>query len=118
MYTAVSSGSVPTQYFGEEFDADKVETNLQYTVYVKTPASVRNNPNVTLHLDVEKVFMTDLSSGEDTLYVAWTRVETSHYSYNYTAPIRSYYWIKLKTSICSNIIHVPYNDLLPYCQSN
>ena len=86
VFTAASSGSISTKYFGEEFDADKVETDLYYIVNIYPPASVRNNPNVTLHLDVEKVFMKDLSSGRDTLYVGGTQVETSRRSFNFTPP--------------------------------
>ena len=40
--------------------------------------------NVTLHLHVEKVSLENLSSGEDTLYVEGTLVETSYRSFNYT----------------------------------
>ena len=47
--TAASSGSFSTKYFGEEFDPDKVETDLYYMVNIYPPASVKNNPNVTLH---------------------------------------------------------------------
>ena len=86
VYTAASSGSVTTQYFGEEFDAEKVETDINYYVYVYPPASVWNNTNVTLHLDIEKVTLQDLSSGGDTLYVEWIIMETSHMTYNYTPP--------------------------------
>ena len=86
VFTAASSGSISTKYFGEEFDADKVETDLYYMVNIYPPASVRNNPNVTLHLDVEKVSMKDLSIGRDTLHVAGTKVETSRRSFNFTPP--------------------------------
>ena len=83
--TAASSGSISTQQFGEKFDADKVETGtLFYFVTVHPPASVRNNTNVTLHLDVEQVSMEALS--RDELTVAGTRVETSRRSFNFTPP--------------------------------
>ena len=75
VFTGASSGSVTTQYFGEQFDTDMVETGpLSYDVYVYPQSSVRNNTNVTLHLDVEKVSLEDLSSGKDGLSVPGTRV--------------------------------------------
>ena len=88
MRTGASSGSVTTQYFGEKFDADKVETKLFYDVNVYGPASysIRNNPNVTLHIDIEKVSLEDLLSGFDRLYSVTGTLETSHRSYNYTPP--------------------------------
>ena len=69
VYTSATSGSIFTQYFGEEFDADKVETGpLTYYLSVYPPASAKkNNPNVTLHFEFEMVSMKDLSSGYDTL---------------------------------------------------
>ena len=90
VYTAASSGSISTQYFGEEFDADKVETGLYYSVSVYPPASVRNNTNVTLHLDIEKVSLEDLSSGQDRLRVDGTTIMETHRTYNFTPPTGRY----------------------------
>ena len=100
MDTAASSGSISTQQFGEKFDADKVETGpLVYFISVYTPDSVRNNPNATLHIDVEKVSMTDLSSGEDTLSVDETMVEKSHRSFNFTQPSDIWYHIQFRRKV-------------------
>ena len=84
--TGAIYGSVTTQYLGEEFDTAKVE-DLYYRVFVYPPASVKYNPNVTLHIDVEKVSLEDLSSGKDKLYVegTGTMMET-HRSFNYSPP--------------------------------
>ena len=87
--TAASSGSITTEYFGDRFDAAKVETNLDYDILVYPPASVRINPNIpnlTLHLDVEKVSLEDLSSGEDRLAVEWNPMMETHMTFNYTPP--------------------------------
>ena len=103
MNTAASSGSVTTQYFGEEFDADKVETGpLYYLINVWPPASVRNNPKVTLHLDIEKVSMEDLSSGQDRLRVGYTTIIETHKTFNYTPPKggnTEYYSIELSRRV-------------------
>ena len=88
--TYTSSGSISTQYFGEQFDADKVETGLlTYSVWVYPLASVRNIPNVTLHIDVEKVSLEDLSSGADTVSVLSTIMMEAHRTYNFTPPTDS-----------------------------
>ena len=86
MLTAASSGSISTQYFGEQFDADKVETSLYYVVRVIPSASARNNPNITLHIDVESVSLEDLLGGEDILRVDGTTMIETHRTYNYTPP--------------------------------
>ena len=98
MDTVASSGSISTHHFGDKFDADKMETQLYYTIRVYPPASVRNNPNATLHLDIEKVSLKGLSSGEDTLLVQGTRVVTSHRSFNYSPPAM-YYAIRLSRDV-------------------
>ena len=97
--TAASSGSVTTQYFGEEFDADKVEPHLIYIVQVFPLSSVRNNPNVTLHLDVEKVSLEDLSSGYDGFSVDLIYLMETKRTYNYTPPTSSSYYITLSRDV-------------------
>ena len=59
--TSVTSGVIATQYFGEQFMSDLVERNFVPLVNVYPPGSVRDNVNVTLHFNVEKVSMTKLS---------------------------------------------------------
>ena len=113
MWTAASSGSVPTQYFGEEFDADKVETNLLYTVYVGTPASVRNNRNVTLHIDVEKVSLEDLSSGEDRVSQSINTIKETHTNYNYSPPRKSAYSFTLSRKVLPADVGKQKLDMMP-----
>ena len=85
--TGATSGTISTQYFGDKFDAAKMERKLYYSVVVYPPASVWNNSNVTLHFDVEKVSMGDLSNGYDMLFATGTTVvESSPSTYNYSPP--------------------------------
>ena len=65
-----TSGSICTQYFGDKFDIDKMVPNIHYLINVYTNESVRNNANVTLHFDIEKMTMNNLPSGEDTFYLS------------------------------------------------
>ena len=99
LYTTATSGTISTQYFGDNFDADKVETKVYYQVYVYPPESVRNNPNVTLHFDTEKLSMKELSSstGKDRLrlngYTGNMKENSTHASVNFTPPDSSgSYW--------------------------
>ena len=105
--TRTSSGSISTQYFGDKFDAAKVETDLTYTVNVYAP------PNVTLNLDVEKVSLTDLSSGYDDLLVAGTRVDTTHRTFNYTRTGRHFYEINLERDVILMDVKKQKLDLMP-----
>ena len=64
-----------------------METSLKYEVYVSPPDSFKYNPNVTLHIDIEKVSLKGLSSGsQDRLTVYYQIVETSQRSFNYSPP--------------------------------
>ena len=115
MRTAATFGSISTQYFGEQFDAAKVETDIWYTVGVSPPASVRNNPNVTLHIDIEKVSLEDLSSGQDKLYLPGRMrrmLKTSHRTFNFTPPTQDY-WIRLDRKVLPSDMKKKVMDLMP-----
>ena len=53
--TSATSGVVTTQYFGEQYQPGLVERKVWYVIFVDPPESVRNNTNVTLHFNLEKV---------------------------------------------------------------
>ena len=103
--TAATIGTISTQYYGEKFYADKVDTGpLMYTVRVYPPDSVKNNKNVTLHFDVKKVSLKDLSSGQDRLSVCrhhtlCTIMETSHKSFEYPLERTEEYFISLERNV-------------------
>ena len=59
-------GNISTEHFGGTFVADKLETNVYFTVHIYPPNSLMNNPNVTLHVEIEKSTMNDLLGGQDT----------------------------------------------------
>ena len=66
--TSANSDSISTQHFGDGFDVAKVDSGrLGYALYVYSPERVRNHTDVTLHLDVEKVSLKDLSTGGEEL---------------------------------------------------
>ena len=67
--TTATSGSISTQYFGQEFDADKVEPFFFYRVRVDPPNNVYYNPNITLHFEIQKLPLKHLSSGHDKLLI-------------------------------------------------
>ena len=70
--TSDTSGVISTLYYGQQFMSELVEKQLYYSVSVFPPESVQNNDNVTLHLSVEKVSMTELlRDNEDTINFSW-----------------------------------------------
>ena len=98
--TSAGSGTISTKHFGDKFDAEKVETGpLHYKVSLHPSESVKNNPTMTLHLDIEKVSLRGVASEDDSLSVGGTRVETSYMSFNYSSPLDSYYYIQLDREV-------------------
>ena len=89
--TAALSGTISTQHFGDMFDSAKVETDLAYQINVFPPMSAFDNPNVTLHFNIERISMKDIIHGIDDLDVykepgLTNPVDTPHFSQNYTPP--------------------------------
>ena len=60
--TYATSGTIFTRYFDEKFDPKKVDKNVQFTFKIKTHDSVGFNQNLTLHMQIEKIMMTEFSS--------------------------------------------------------
>ena len=53
--TSAVSGTISTQYFGDKFDADKVETYFIYRILLLRPENTISDTNVTLHIDFERI---------------------------------------------------------------
>ena len=85
--TAATSGTISTKFFGEHFNAEKVPPNLYYSIIVHAP---RNISNVTMHFEIEKISMKDLSTGEDLVNFGWRddlKDDVTRYSRNYTLTV-------------------------------
>ena len=57
-----SSGTIFTRYFDKKFDPEKVDKNVQLMFKIKTHNSVGFNPNLTLHMKIEKITIKEFSS--------------------------------------------------------
>ena len=86
--TTATSGSVNTEYFGEQYQSHLVKRNVKYHVKVYPPVSVRTNPNVTLHFKVEKLSMTGMSVGWDNVGIEGNNLDAglSSATFNFTPP--------------------------------
>ena len=63
--TSAPSGVITSDKFGEKFQPNLVEKKIFFEIKVFPPRSVRYNSNVTLHVELEKLSMTDLRGGWD-----------------------------------------------------
>ena len=69
--THATSGTITTKDFGDMFDADKVEKRIYYRIEVVPADNIRSDPNISLHFEIERITMTDLSTGKDDFYLPW-----------------------------------------------
>ena len=117
LHTSATSGNISTKYFGEKFDTNKVEGNIDARIYVHVPPSVRGN--VQLMLNIEKITMKDISDdGKVYLYIypfGFTDVDLTHWYKNITAPNPSqgFYYIHLKRKVSSDDIQNMDLDVMP-----
>ena len=88
LYTSATSGVVTTQYFRDQYQPSLVERKVMSAVVVYPPEAVRNNTNVTLHFNLEKVSMTGLTSGYDNAAVSGRVLEAglTSVTVNFTPP--------------------------------
>ena len=89
--TNAKSGVISTQYFGEKFDADKIEAAMILQIKIQPPDNVRKNKNATLNFVVEKKSLAGITIGFDQLSTGdqsqWYQeaFETGIATRNYTA---------------------------------
>ena len=101
--TSALSGTLSTQYFGEQYEAEKVPLSFDYSVKIFPPTEVLYNANATLHLEVQKVHMNNLGRGYDTFYITRPsdyryyddiKADVQEFEKKYTPPKR-YQYIRL-----------------------
>ena len=58
-----TNGTIFTEFYGEQFDADKVEQDINLEIQIHPPSSVKSDQDVTLHFEVEKMSMRNIVDG-------------------------------------------------------
>ena len=64
-YTLATNGRVKSQYFGDNYDPNKIERALFYPVYILPPGRVVGNRAYTLTLEIERVLMNVSGNSHD-----------------------------------------------------
>ena len=121
MYTSATSGNISTQYFGNKFEADKVDGRILIKISFSVPPSLIGDTNVTLMLEITKRTMKEVSDNDlmtfdcsdcttiniDADLRKWTK--------NITAPNPEYgyYFIKLDRKVSQDDIKNIDLDMMP-----
>ena len=71
MQTSALSGTISSRFFGYKFDVDNVDMDVNFEIKIEAPRNIgcmRCRTNATLHIDIEKISMKDLSMGIDKFF--------------------------------------------------
>jgi len=90
VYTFAKSGSVSTKYFGEMFDAAKIDTNINYDFKITVPNKdkIIVNENITFHVEIEKVSIEEIGSDRFLFNYAEYNADTKNIPIIFTPPPR------------------------------
>ena len=128
---ASMNGTIFSQYFGDKFSVNNVETAFDYDIYVYTLESVKDNPNATLHYIVEKISMKSLTvkeqwqgvdemysyvnGGDVYLYDPHNPVDEdqTYLNLNFTAPKENYYRLRLYREVFMDDVKKQNLEMMP-----
>ena len=118
--TAANIGTIWTKNFGQKFEAEKVTRQLDYIVQINQHKSVSNNPNATLHIEVEKVSMKVqyrekffVGTASLSLFAEDKDMDKAHITKNITKPGRSIPRIRLSRGVTLTDVKDQRLDLMP-----
>ena len=99
--TSAPYGTISTKFFGDKFSIDNVDDTLDiyYNVIIRPSKNLRKLNTSALHIEIEKVNMKDLLSGEDTFFFVDDYINSSikYFYRNYTKLGDNYsIWLKRK----------------------
>ena len=117
-YPTATSGNLTTQYFGDKFNASKVEHEFFIRIRVQVPESGLDDDNTTLMMEVKKKTMEELTDPDfDKMRFCndCTDIDTNatEWSKNITAPDEDYYYIYLDRMTTIDVINNLELDMMP-----
>ena len=116
MKTTATSGNMITQYFGQNFDATKVDCSIFIEIKVYVPPSVRNDPSTTLFFNLEKNTMKEVSENDQMFIDPFGDIDAdkTHVTANITGPFDDdNYLIRLDRKVTDEDIKNIKQDKMP-----
>ena len=102
METSASRGSIATQYFGDQFDPDKVDTNVNFKIIIKVPHPASfYNKTATLMVNFDKISLLNTASyGEEESFKvnSYTKIDLPNYNSNFSPPLSTNFILNRKLS--------------------
>ena len=87
VHTSAVSGNINTKYFGDKFDADKVDGRILNQIIIFPPQSIVSN--TTMMLEIQKRTMKEVISDDDKITINYNYIldaATTNWCQNITAP--------------------------------
>ena len=114
MKTFATSGDISTQYFGDKFDANKMDGNIHIWIDVNVPPSVKGDQNTTLMFDIKKETMKGVSDNDKMKFIDdIIDADLTHWSKNFTKPAADRYYIGLDRKVRADDINEMDLDVMP-----
>ena len=102
--TTATSGNISTQYYGDKFDANKVDGCIHIVIYVSVPPYMREDNATQILFEIDKITMEELSNNDKIIFDSDTALDPhlTHWSKNMTAPLEASYSISLARKVLTN----------------
>ena len=101
------SGIISTQYFGERFQLNKIDTTMKIVIQIRQSGfHYIGCEEPTLHFDIKKVSMKGLISGVDEFFIGWDLIDSdiSSFSRNFTSLDNGVSYIYYKRNVSNHAI--------------
>ena len=112
VFTSASAGNISTQYFGEKFNAIKVDGEIYISIYVYIPTSMKGDKNMFY---INKKTMKEVSDNDKLSMTGVGDIDAdlTQWSKNITAPKSGYYKFVLDRRVSADDIKNLELDMMP-----
>ena len=109
-----ASGNISTKYFGEKFQANKVDCFIYVKINVYIPQNVRGDKNTTIMFKIIKETMKEVNRNDNMRFAGRTiDADLTHWSKDITAPSKSSYYILLSRKVSADDMRYMDLDMMP-----
>ena len=112
--TSATTGNISTQYFGDKFDADKIERFMRVVIRLTASESIKGHKNVTLFFNIFKNTLREFKE-KDVMELQYNNLDAdlTNFHKNFTGSTDFSYLIELKRDISKEDVKSIKVDFMP-----
>ena len=112
--TSATTGNISTQYFGDKFDADKIERFMRVVIRLTASESIKGHKNVTLFFNIFKNTLRQFKE-KDVMELQYNNLDAdlTNFHKNFTGSTDFSYQIELKRDISKEDVKSIKVDFMP-----